>query len=95
MSRDLYTKPLQQKPTHKQWRAYLLHETGQSNIRANRPNKALPDIPSCSATRVGGWVGGKTAATSADTQATVLQLGPTDPTPVHPLNTTSEYVEEG
>ena len=55
MKQNLYTKPLQQKPTHKQWRAYLLRETGQSNIRANRPNKALPDIPSCSATRVGGW----------------------------------------
>ena len=71
--------------------AYLLHETGQSNIRANRPNKAL----TYPVAQQPGWVGGKAAATSADTQATVLRLGPTDPTAVQPLNTTGEYVEEG
>ena len=53
---NLYTKPLQQKPTHKQWRAYLLHETGQATSEPTGPTKPLPDIPSCSAKR-GGRVG--------------------------------------
>ena len=53
---NLYTKPLQQKPTHKQRRAYLLHETGQATSEPTGPTKPLPDIPSCSAKR-GGRVG--------------------------------------